>query len=125
MVQSYEFLDSHSDRSEQVNEVMVAEHHGRRAKSLFKYGLEYISQCLLNHTNRYRIDIFKFFVICLVLIYERGSSLSQTAQRNVLTVYDELPSVCLPVVAVSIPLPTFAGMAADLTKREKLTGEGV
>lgn len=35
-------------------------HHGRRAKSLFKYGLEYIAQCLLNHMNRYRIDIFKF-----------------------------------------------------------------
>lgn len=34
--------------------------HGRRAVSLFKYGLEYISQCLPNHTNRYRIDIFKF-----------------------------------------------------------------
>ena len=37
--------------------------HGRRAKSLFKYGLEYIAQCLLNHTNRYRIDIFKFSYI--------------------------------------------------------------
>ena len=35
-------------------------HHGRKAKSLFKYGLEYISQCLLNHRNRYQIDIFKF-----------------------------------------------------------------
>ena len=34
-------------------------HHGRRDKSLFKYGLEYIAQCLLNHMNRYRIDIFK------------------------------------------------------------------
>ena len=34
--------------------------HGWRAKSLFKYGPEYISQCLLKHTNRYRIDIFKF-----------------------------------------------------------------
>lgn len=34
--------------------------HGRKAKSLFKYGLEYIAQCLLNHTNLYRIDIFKF-----------------------------------------------------------------
>ena len=34
--------------------------HGRRAVSLFKYGLDYISQCLINHTDRYRIDIFKF-----------------------------------------------------------------
>ena len=48
-----------------------------------------------------------------------------TAQRNVLTDFDELPSVCIHVVAVSIPLPTFAGMAADPTKRKKLTGEGV
>lgn len=34
--------------------------HGRKAVSLFKYGLEYISLCLINHTDRYRIDIFKF-----------------------------------------------------------------
>ena len=34
--------------------------HGRRAVSLFKYGLDYISQCLLNRTGRYRIDVFKF-----------------------------------------------------------------
>lgn len=34
--------------------------HGRRAVSLFKYGLDYISQCLLNHTDRYRINVFKF-----------------------------------------------------------------
>ncbi len=42
-----------------IKEIKVL-HHGRKAKSLFKYGLEYISHCLLNHTNRYRIDIFKF-----------------------------------------------------------------
>ena len=35
-------------------------HRGRRSKSLFKYGLEYIAQCLLNYTNRYLIDIPKF-----------------------------------------------------------------
>lgn len=35
-------------------------HRGRRSKSLFKYGLEYIAQCLLNYTNRYWIDISKF-----------------------------------------------------------------
>lgn len=34
--------------------------HGRRAVSLFKYGLDYISQCLINHINRYRLNIFKF-----------------------------------------------------------------
>lgn len=34
--------------------------HGKRAKSLFKYGLKYISQRFLNHRNRYHIDIFKF-----------------------------------------------------------------
>ena len=34
--------------------------HGRKAVSLFKYGLDYIQQCLLNHTDRYRIDVFKF-----------------------------------------------------------------
>ncbi len=33
---------------------------GRRAVSLFKYGLDYISQCLMNHTDRYRINVFKF-----------------------------------------------------------------
>ena len=44
---------------ENIKEIKVL-HHGRKAKNLFKYGLEYISQCLLNHTNSYRIDIFKF-----------------------------------------------------------------
>ena len=34
--------------------------HGRRAVSLFKYGLDYISQCLMNHTDPYRINVFKF-----------------------------------------------------------------
>ena len=34
--------------------------HKRRAVSLFKYGLDYIFQCLVNHTNRYRINVFKF-----------------------------------------------------------------
>lgn len=43
---------------ENIKKIKVL-HHGRRAKSLFKYGLEYIAQCLLNHMNRYRIDIFK------------------------------------------------------------------
>ena len=43
---------------ENIKKIKVL-YHGRRAKSLFKYGLEYIAQCLLNHMNRYRIDIFK------------------------------------------------------------------
>lgn len=43
---------------ENIKKIKVL-NHGRRAKSLFKYGLEYIAQCLLNHMNRYRIDIFK------------------------------------------------------------------
>ena len=34
--------------------------HGRRAVRLFKYWLDYISQCLMNHTDRYRINVFKF-----------------------------------------------------------------
>lgn len=43
---------------ENIKKIKVL-NHGRRAKSLFKYGLEYIAQCLLNHMDRYRIDIFK------------------------------------------------------------------
>lgn len=36
---------------ENIKKIKVL-HHGRRDKSLFKYGLEYIAQCLLNHMNR-------------------------------------------------------------------------
>ena len=43
---------------ENIKKIKVL-YHGRRAKSLFKYRLEYIALCLLNHMNRYRIDIFK------------------------------------------------------------------
>lgn len=43
---------------ENIKKIKVL-NHGRRAKSLFKYGLEYIAQCLLNHMDRYRIDFFK------------------------------------------------------------------
>ena len=42
---------------------------GRRTVNLFKYGLDYISQCLMNHTERYRINVFKFFVIFLAHQY--------------------------------------------------------
>lgn len=34
--------------------------HGRMAISVFKYGLNYIAQSLMNHTNRYSLNIFKF-----------------------------------------------------------------
>ncbi|HCY72798.1 MAG TPA: hypothetical protein DHU75_01270 [Rikenellaceae bacterium] len=42
-----------------IKEIRIL-YHGRKSKSLFKYGLEYISQCLLNHTNRYQINVIKF-----------------------------------------------------------------
>ena len=31
----------------------------RRAVSLFRYGQDYIFQYLVNHTNHYRINVFK------------------------------------------------------------------
>lgn len=34
--------------------------HGQRAVSLFKYGLDYIFQCLATHTKRYRIVVSNF-----------------------------------------------------------------
>lgn len=34
--------------------------HGRRAKSIFKYGLSYIASCLLNPNNQNKVDIFEF-----------------------------------------------------------------
>jgi len=34
--------------------------HGYRAKSLFKYGLDYISIILLNPQNQSNVDVFKF-----------------------------------------------------------------
>jgi hypothetical protein len=40
--------------------------HGKRAKSLFKYGLELITTALLNPMDRAEIDVFKF---CHVLRY--------------------------------------------------------
>ena len=44
---------------ENIKTIKVLKHE-RRAVSLFKYGLDYISQCLMNHTDRYRINVFKF-----------------------------------------------------------------
>jgi hypothetical protein len=34
--------------------------HGKRAKSLFKYGLELIATALFNPMNKTEIDVFKF-----------------------------------------------------------------
>lgn len=34
--------------------------HGRKAVSIFKYGLNYVSQSLINHTDRYKIGLFNF-----------------------------------------------------------------
>lgn len=44
---------------ENIRQIKVLK-HGRKAVSLFKYGLDYVYQCLVNHTDRYRIDVFKF-----------------------------------------------------------------
>lgn len=33
--------------------------HGRRAKSVFKYGLDYISECLLSRVNKLKINIIQ------------------------------------------------------------------
>ncbi|SKC34907.1 hypothetical protein SAMN06298215_0112 [Bacteroidales bacterium WCE2008] len=43
--------------NENIKPVTVLK-HGRRAVSLSKYRLDYNSQCLVNLTNRYRIDVF-------------------------------------------------------------------
>jgi transposase len=43
------------------NEIKVKiKKHGYRAKSLFKHGLDYISNILLNPQKRSKIDVFKF-----------------------------------------------------------------
>lgn len=34
--------------------------HGRRAISVFRYGLDYISKCLLSRTNKYNINLIQF-----------------------------------------------------------------
>jgi hypothetical protein len=34
--------------------------HGRRAISVFKYGLEYLSKCLLSGFNKYNLELIKF-----------------------------------------------------------------
>ena len=43
----------------QVKPIKVLK-HGRKAKSMFKYGLTYIENVLLNAKNQSNIDIFKF-----------------------------------------------------------------
>ena len=44
---------------EQVKQIKVLK-HGRKAKSLFKYGLTYIANVMLNAKNQPNIDVFKF-----------------------------------------------------------------
>lgn len=34
--------------------------HGRKTKSIFKYGLSYVASCLLNTNNQNKVDIFEF-----------------------------------------------------------------
>ena len=51
------------------NFMIYAEYHSFQVlpKVLYsKYGLDYIFQCLVNHTNCYRIDVFNF---CHILSY--------------------------------------------------------
>ena len=60
---------------ENIKEIKVL-NHGRKAKSLFKYGLEYISQCLLDNRNRYQTDIFKF----LSYTYKLNLRISKSSQ---------------------------------------------
>ena len=42
-----------------IRPIKVTE-HGRKAKSIFRYGLDYISNCLLNALKPMKIDISKF-----------------------------------------------------------------
>jgi len=46
--------------------------HGRRAKSLFKYGLEIIAAALLNPLKTIEFDVFKFLsctkIICQLFL---------------------------------------------------------
>lgn len=44
---------------EQIKPIQIKK-HGRRAKSIFKYGLSYIASCLLNPNNQNKVDIFEF-----------------------------------------------------------------
>lgn len=45
-----------------VKEIIIKK-HGFKAKSLFKYGLEYIASKLLNPQNQSNLDIYRFFVM--------------------------------------------------------------
>ena len=44
---------------EQVKQINVLK-HGRKAKSLFKYGLTHVANVMLNAKNQSNIDVFKF-----------------------------------------------------------------
>jgi len=51
----------------QINPIKIKK-HGRRAKSIFKYGLTFLANVLLNSENQYDTDIFRF---CHVLRFIR------------------------------------------------------
>lgn len=44
---------------ENVKQIPIKK-HGRKAKSLFKYGLTFVANCLLNPKNQNKVDIFGF-----------------------------------------------------------------
>lgn len=48
-----DFIDS------QIKAITIKK-HGRRAKSIFKYGLEYLSECLLSGFNKLNLNLAKF-----------------------------------------------------------------
>ena len=45
---------------DQFEQKIKIKKHGHRAKSLFKYGLDYIANILLNPQNQSNVDVFKF-----------------------------------------------------------------
>ena len=48
-----DFIDTHLKK-------IVIKKHGRRAISVFKYGLDYLSKCLLSGFNKYNLNLVKF-----------------------------------------------------------------
>jgi hypothetical protein len=56
--------------------------HGRRAISVFKYGLEYLSKYLLSGFNKYNLELIKF---CHVLSYYGNKGSSKIELTNLLS----------------------------------------
>jgi hypothetical protein len=48
-----DFIDEH------IKAIKIKK-HGRRAISVFRYGFDYLSRCLLSGTNKYNIKLFQF-----------------------------------------------------------------